>query len=224
MDWKLNKTWFDKLRPEFTKEYFRWMYKYITVKYESDTNVYPAKENIFNALNLTDLGKVKVVIIGQDPYHRKDQAHGLSFSTLSDKTPPSLRNIFKELVSEYGPNNTVERTYNNDLTDWAKQGVLLLNRSLTVEEGLPNSHSKIGWSIFTEKIIELINEQDKPIVYMLWGNNAKELKSLITNPKHLVLEAAHPSPLSASRGFFGCDHFYKCNDYLKNNSVGEIIW
>jgi len=223
MDWKLNEDWFEKLRPEFTKEYFLWLYKYVTVKYESDTIVYPKQEEIFNALNLTKLDDIKVVIVAQDPYH-DGSAHGLAFSTLSDKTPPSLRNIFKELLSEYGPSMAVERTYNNNLEDWAKQGVLLLNRTLTVEKSKANSHSKIGWKTFTEEIIKLINKQDKPIVYLLWGNNAKEIKSLIDNPKHLVLEAAHPSPLSASRGFFGCDHFYNCNDYLKSNGVDEINW
>lgn len=222
MNWKLDESWRDKLKPEFEKEYFQWMYDHINKRY-NETTVYPKKDEIFAALNLTKLSDVKVVIVGQDPYH-DGSAHGLSFSTTSGKTPPSLRNIFKELINEYGPNNVSERTYNNNLEDWSKQGVLLLNRTLTVEAANPNSHSKLGWNKITDKIIQLINEQDKPIVYMLWGNNAKQLKSLITNPKHKVLESAHPSPLSANRGFFGNDHFFKCNDYLKAMGMNEIIW
>ena len=178
--------------------------------------------DIFNALKFTSYSDCKIVILGQDPYHGEGQAHGLSFSVKPGiKTPPSLVNIYKELSSDikgfYIPNNGY-------LTKWAKQGVLLLNASLTVVAGNANSHSKIGWQIFTDNIIKILNEREDPVVFLLWGNNAKKKEKYITNPKHLVLKAAHPSPLSAHNGFFGCRHFSKANEFLEKNGVKPVDW
>ncbi|HHW69001.1 MAG TPA: uracil-DNA glycosylase [Tenericutes bacterium] len=181
---------------------------------------YPAFDNIFNCFKYTNYDDLKVVIIGQDPYHGENEAHGLSFSVLEHcKTPPSLRNIFLELHNDLG----IDRK-NNNLEDWAKQGVLLLNAIMTVEKDKPLSHKNIGWENFTDKIIELISLSDKPLVFILWGNYAKSKKRLITNKKHLIIESAHPSFFSANRGFFGSKPFSKANDFLKQNNIKEIEW
>lgn len=183
--------------------------------------VYPAKENIFKALEMTPLDQVKVVILGQDPYHEPGQAQGYSFSVPSQvRIPPSLQNIYKELSAEYQV--PVYRTGN--LSDWAAQGVLLLNSIMTVEQGKPLSHSKIGWQKFTDDLIRVLNKQDQPIVFLLWGGHARKAKALLDNPNHLVLEAAHPSPLSANRGFFGCNHFVKANQFLQEHGKEPIFW
>lgn len=178
-------------------------------------------ENIFNSLKLVDYKDVKCVIIGQDPYHGKGQAHGLSFSVQDGvRIPPSLMNIFKEIESDL----LIPPPKSGNLTGWANQGVLLLNAVLTVREGKPNSHKGKGWEKLTDCVISKLNERETPIVFMLWGANAKSKASLITNPKHLVLEAAHPSPLSAFNGFFGCKHFSKANNFLMRNGLTPINW
>ena len=212
-----------KLSPileEIQKEYYLKLRAFLAKEYKTGT-IYPDMYDIFNALKLTPYNDVKVVIIGQDPYHGQGQAHGLCFSVLPGVTPPpSLVNIYKEIQSEYG----TEPPKNGDLTRWAKQGVLLLNTVLTVRAGMANSHRGMGWEIFTDKIIQLLNKREKPIVFILWGGNAKRKQSLITNPNHLVLTAAHPSPLSAYNGFFGCGHFRKCNDFLISTNQEPIEW
>ena len=181
--------------------------------------IYPPSEDIFNALHLTPLKDVKVLILGQDPYHGLGEAHGLSFSVHNNvKMPPSLQNIFKELYSDIG----IKRT-NTDLTDWAKQGVLLLNSIMTVEQDKPVSHKDKGWEIFTDTIIKKLNEREKQIVFVLWGSFARSKKELITNKNHKIIESAHPSPLSASRGFIGSKPFSKINEYLKNINK-KINW
>ena len=212
--------WDDILKGEFEKEYYLKLRAFLKEEY-SHHKIHPDMYDIFNALKLTPYNDVKVVIIGQDPYHGQGQAHGLCFSVLPGVTPPpSLVNIYKEIQSEYG----TEPPKNGDLTRWAKQGVLLLNTVLTVRAGMANSHRGMGWEIFTDKIIQLLNKREKPIVFILWGGNAKRKQSLITNPNHLVLTAAHPSPLSAYNGFFGCGHFRKCNDFLISTNQEPIEW
>ncbi|RKM59122.1 MULTISPECIES: uracil-DNA glycosylase [unclassified Butyrivibrio] len=213
--------WLDALSDEFKKPYYKQLYSFIKDEY-SKSVIYPPSEDIFNALHLTPLDKVKVLVLGQDPYHEPGQAHGLSFSVLPGKadTPPSLVNIYKELSDDLGcyvPNNGY-------LKKWADQGVLLLNTVLTVRAHQANSHKGRGWEQFTDAIIKAVNEQDRPIVYMLWGKPAQMKKSMLNNPKHLILEAPHPSPLSAYRGFFGCKHFSKCNEFLANNGLSPIDW
>lgn len=204
-----NKKWDIILKDEVKKDYFRDLG--IFVKHEYATKIcFPKYENIFNALRYTDYDEVKVVILGQDPYHGENEAHGLAFSVLEGvKRPPSLNNIFKELYSDLG----IVRTSNN-LSDWAQQGVLLLNTVLTVEKDKAFSHRNHGWEIFTDKIIEELNKREEPIIFVLWGNPARSKKALITNKKHIIIESAHPSPLSASRGFFGSKPFSKINKYL----------
>lgn len=216
----INKDWKEKLSKEFSSDYF----KKISDRYDKDKKdnvIFPSEENIFAAFNYTPYEDVKVVIIGQDPYHGEGEAHGLCFSVNKDiKIPPSLKNIYKELQDDlncYIPNNGY-------LEKWAREGVLLLNNSLTVIKDKANSHSKIGWDKFTDDVIRLVNEKNTPVVFILWGNFAKSKKELITNPKHLVLEGAHPSPLSAYHGFFGCKHFSKTNEFLKKNGLKEIDW
>ena len=178
-------------------------------------------EYIFNALRLTPYSSVKAVILGQDPYHGPGQAHGLCFSVQPGvKLPPSLQNIFKELKSDLG----IEPPKNGTLTKWAKQGVLMLNTTLTVRAGQANSHKNLGWTTFTDHVIDKLNDHKQPIVFLLWGGNARSKAKLITAPQHLVLEAAHPSPLSAYNGFFGCHHFSMCNDYLRSCGVEPIDW
>lgn len=205
----INKKWDIVLKNEFKKEYFKNLGIFVKKEYKTKT-IFPPYNNIFDALRFTDYDKVKVVILGQDPYHGTNEAHGLSFSVKKGvKTPPSLQNIFKELYNDLG----IKRT-NTDLTDWSKQGVLLLNSIMTVEKDKPLSHKDKGWEIFTDNIIKLLNERKDRIVFVLWGNFAKSKKVLITNPQHIILESAHPSPLSASRGFFGSKPFSKINSYL----------
>lgn len=184
--------------------------------------IYPSDDLIYNAFNLCKYKNLKVVIIGQDPYHNEGQAHGLSFSVLyPNKLPPSLKNIYKEIEMEYNVKITKNK---GDLTNWALQGVLLLNTSLTVEHNKPSSHSKIGWINFTKNIIEKINNEKENIVFLLWGNHAKQFESIINKEKHLVLKSAHPSPFSAKKGFFGNNHFIKTNSYLKIKNIKEIDW
>lgn len=216
----IDNDWKEIIEAERQQEYFKKLEGIVDAEYEQHT-VFPAKEDIFNAFRLTPLSQVKAVILGQDPYCRPGQAHGLSFSVRPGiAKPKSLNNIFKELQSEMG----IPVPESGCLDRWAKQGVLLLNTVLTVRSGERNSHTGIGWEIFTDHIIKIINSQDHPIVYLLWGNPAKEKAALITNPHHLVLKASHPSPLSARRGFFGCRHFSKTNEYLRKNNINPIDW
>lgn len=213
-------SWNDSLGKEYAKPYYVELTKKITEEYDRHV-VFPPKSDIFNAFMYTPLDKVKVVILGQDPYHGDGQAHGLSFSVRHGiDIPPSLVNIYKELADEYGcymPNNGY-------LEKWARQGVLLLNTVLTVRAHEAASHRQYGWEQFTDAAIAAVNELDKPVVYMLWGSPAQKKQALITNPKHLVLKAPHPSPLSAYRGFFGCGHFKKCNEFLSENGLSPIDW
>ena len=212
--------WLTPLSPEFKKPYYAKLYKTIREEY-STRQIFPPADEIFTAFELTPLSEVKVVIIGQDPYHGDGQAHGLCFSVKPDiETPPSLVNIYKELSTDLG----CYILNNGYLTKWAKQGVLLLNTVLTVRAHQANSHRGIGWEEFTDAAIRILNEQDRPIVYLLWGKPAQMKKSMLNNPKHLILEAPHPSPLSAYRGFFGCQHFSKTNEFLKENGLAPIDW
>ena len=212
--------WLEPLAPEFKKPYYAKLYKTIREEY-STRQIFPPADEIFTAFEMTPLSDVKVVIIGQDPYHGDGQAHGLCFSVKPDvETPPSLVNMYKELNSDLGcyiPNNGY-------LIKWAKQGVLMLNTVLTVRAHQANSHRGIGWEEFTDAAIRILNEQDRPIVYLLWGKPAQMKKSMLNNPKHLILEAPHPSPLSAYRGFFGCQHFSKTNALLTENGLKPIDW
>lgn len=208
----LGNTWDDLLKDEFEKEYYKKIRAFLKEEYANPAfPVYPDMHDIFNALKITDYHKVKAVIIGQDPYHGPSQAHGLSFSVREGiAPPPSLVNIFKELNSDLG----LPIPKSGDLTKWAENGVLLLNTVLTVRGGAAASHRGIGWEIFTDRIIELLNMRNEPIVFLLWGGFAKSKAALITNKKHHILTAAHPSPLSAYNGFFGCRHFSKANALL----------
>ena len=216
----LSNDWNDYLAGEFEKEYYQKLRKFLISEYHTRT-IYPDMYDIFNALHYTSYHDTKVVILGQDPYHGKDQAHGLSFSVRKGVAiPPSLLNIYKELHDDLGcyiPNNGY-------LEKWAKQGVLLLNTVLTVRAHQANSHRGIGWEQFTDAAIQVLNEQDRPIVFLLWGRPAQMKKSMLNNPKHLILEAPHPSPLSAYRGFFGCKHFSKTNEFLVANGLEPIDW
>ncbi len=216
----ISNDWLPALEGEFKKDYYRYLYKFVIDEYNSKT-IYPPADDIFNALHLTPLNDVKVLILGQDPYHEPGQAHGLSFSVLPGQdTPPSLVNIYNELHSDLGcyiPNNGY-------LKKWADQGVLLLNTVLTVRAHNANSHKGKGWEQFTDAIIRALNEQDRPIVYLLWGKPAQSKEVMLNNPKHLILKAPHPSPLSAYRGFFGCKHFSKCNEFLMQNGISPIDW
>lgn len=215
----INKKWDIILKDEYNSEYFKKLGLFVKNEYKNKI-VYPKYENIFNALRYTDYDDVKVVILGQDPYHGENEAHGLSFSVLDGvRRPPSLDNIFKELYNDIG----VKRT-NNNLSDWTKQGVLLLNSIMTVIKDKPLSHKGEGWEVFTDNIIKYLNEREKPVVFILWGAYARSKKELITNKRHLIIESAHPSPLSASRGFFGSKPFSKCNEFLRNNGYEEIKW
>ncbi|MDD3171318.1 MAG: uracil-DNA glycosylase [Bacilli bacterium] len=216
----LNNKWDILLKDEFNKEYYKNLRVFLAEEYKNHT-IYPSMYDIFNALKLTDFDDVKAVILGQDPYHGENQAHGLSFSVREGiEQPPSLKNIYKEIENDLG----IKMSTSGDLTSWAKSGVLLLNTVLTVRANQANSHRGKGWEIFTDKVIELLNAREKPIVFILWGNNAKEKKIKITNPIHLILTAPHPSPLSAYNGFFGCQHFSKTNDFLRKNKIEEINW
>ena len=215
----INKSWDIVLKDEMNKDYFKKLGIFVKNEYKTKT-VFPPYENIFDALRFTDYNDVKVVILGQDPYHGLGEAHGLSFSVHNGvKIPPSLLNIFKELKNDLG----ISRN-ETDLTDWAKQGVLLLNSIMTVEMDKPLSHKNKGWEIFTDNIIRYLNERDNPVIFILWGNFARGKKSLITNSRHKIIESAHPSPLSASRGFFGSKPFSQANNYLKAFGQKEIDW
>lgn len=217
---KFNNNWDCLLKDEFEKPYYLNLRKFLVNEYKTQT-IHPNMNDIFNALKLTDYKDVKVVILGQDPYHQPGQAHGLAFSVKKGiKPPPSLQNIYKEIHAEYG----FPISDSGDLTYWAQQGVLLLNTVLTVRDSQPNSHKGMGWEIFTDDIIAMLNARPEPIVFMLWGANAKAKTKLITNPIHLILTSAHPSPLSAYNGFFGNGHFKKANDFLKANNINEIDW
>ena len=216
----ISNDWAEKISTEYKKPYYRELFNFIKEEY-SKVVVYPPSEDIFNAMHLTPLSKVKCVIIGQDPYHEPGQAHGLCFSVKPDiKVPPSLENIYKELHDDIGfsiPNHGY-------LEEWAKQGVLLLNTVLTVQAHRAFSHRGKGWEQFTDAIIRTVNEVDRPVVFLLWGKPAQEKKALLNNTKHLILEAPHPSPLSAYRGFFGCKHFSKANEFLAKNGETPIDW
>jgi uracil-DNA glycosylase len=217
----LDKSWLTRLEPEFKKDYMQKLKKFLAEEKEHKKTIYPKGSEYFAALNLTPLDKVKVVIIGQDPYHGTGQAHGLSFSVRNGvRFPPSLRNIFKELHDDVG----VPMPTTGDLTPWAKQGVLLLNAVLTVQEGKANAHQGKGWENFTDEIISLLNEKREHIVYVLWGSYAQKKASFVDRSKNLVIESVHPSPLSAHRGFFGTKPFSKINAYLQKHNIPEIDW
>lgn len=212
--------WDHYLENEYKKEYFQKLLDFIKEEYKNKT-IYPKQNEVFNAFRYTDYQDIKVVILGQDPYHGINQAEGLSFSVKDEVLkPPSLKNIFKELESDLG----IPFPEHNSLKPWTKQGVLLLNAVLTVEEHKPTSHKDQGWEIFTDAVIKKLNERDKPIVFILWGAYARSKKNYITNPIHLVIESAHPSPFSARNGFFGSKPFSKTNDFLKKNGIQEIDW
>ncbi len=217
---EIKNDWTPVLSEEYKKPYYRKLYNFIHEEYQSRT-VYPPAKDIFNAFHLTPLSKVKVVIIGQDPYHEPGQAHGLSFSVQKGvDIPPSLQNIYKELHEDIGftiPDH-------GDLTPWAEQGVLLLNAVLTVRAHAAASHQNHGWEEFTDAAIRAVNALDRPVVYMLWGGFARSKAAMLTNDKHLVLQAPHPSPLSAYRGFFGCRHFSKANAFLTEHGETPVDW
>lgn len=207
------------LQDEFSKDYFKELFLFVSNQYKYNV-CFPKYDDIFNALKYTDYDDVRVVILGQDPYHGEGEAHGFSFSVLDDvKRPPSLVNIFKELESDVGYNRV-----SNNLSCWASQGVLLLNSILTVEKDKPLSHSGKGWEIFTDFIISKLNERDKPIVFILWGGYARSKKKLITNKNHYIIESVHPSPLSCYRGFFGSKPFSRTNEFLIKNGLSKIDW
>lgn len=221
MEVKINETWKEVLKSEFNKPYFLQIVNFLRMEKLAGKTIYPPGQLMFNAFNTTPFDHVKVVLLGQDPYHGPGQAHGLCFSVQTGITPPpSLINIFKELNSDIGmpvPNH-------GNLTKWAQQGVLLLNASLTVRANEPMSHAKIGWAEFTDTVIKKISDQRKHVVFILWGKFAQEKQILIDETKHLVLKAAHPSPFSANNGFFGCRHFSKTNEYLAKKGIDPIDW
>ena len=217
---QISNDWAPVLREEYGKPYYRDLYQFVREEYSKNT-IYPPADDIFNAFHLTPLSRVKVVIIGQDPYHEPGQAHGLCFSVQKGvDIPPSLQNIYKELNSDIG----FEIQNHGCLTSWAEQGVLLLNAVLTVRAHAAASHQNKGWETFTDAVIRAVNDVDRPVVFMLWGGFARSKKAMLTNPKHLVLEAPHPSPLSAYRGFFGCKHFSQANAFLEKNGVEPVDW
>lgn len=212
--------WDKELEIIWKSEGFNKFMKIIQTEYDNKI-IYPAYDNIFEALKLTPYCNVKVVIVGQDPYHGENEAHGLSFSVLDGiKLPPSLKNIYKELEDDLN----IKPCISGNLTKWAKEGVLMLNSTLTVVKDTPNSHSKLGWSMFTDYIIKKINAKEEPVVFILWGNYARSKKEFITNPKHLIIESAHPSPFSARNGFFGSKPFSKTNNFLIKNNLKPIDW
>ncbi|MBL4672782.1 MAG: uracil-DNA glycosylase [Arenicella sp.] len=218
---KLHPQWLAYLQPEFEQDYLRALCQFLFAEKSTGGIICPSDENIFAAFNATPLKSVKVVILGQDPYHGPNQAHGLSFSVMPDvKMPPSLRNLYQELSTDLG----VQAPSHGYLMDWAQQGVLLLNAVLTVEQGRAGSHQGKGWERFTDKVIEVIDAECDNVVFMLWGAYAQKKGAVINTAKHLVLSAPHPSPLSAYRGFFGCRHFSKANDYLEDNARASIDW
>lgn len=217
----ISNDWLPAVSEEFKKPYYRTLYSYVKEEYNK-TTVYPPADDIFNAFHFTPLSKVKVLLLGQDPYHNVNQAHGLSFSVLPSQKdiPPSLQNIYQELHDDLGcfiPNNGY-------LKKWADQGVLLLNTVLTVRAHQANSHQGKGWEKFTDAVIQAVNAEDRPIVYFLWGKPAQSKMAMLDNPKHLILKAPHPSPLSAYRGFFGCKHFSQANTFLEEHGIEPIDW
>ena len=220
MSVKIEKSWQKALAEEFEKDYFLELAEKVRAAYSTNA-VFPPPKLVFNAFNLCPLEKTRVVIIGQDPYHGHGQAHGLSFSVPTGvRIPPSLRNIYQELEDDLG----LERSQSGNLEHWATEGVLLLNSALTVEKNKAGSHRQYGWEKFTDAVIKTISDQKKNIVFILWGNFAKEKESLIDSSKHLILTAAHPSPFSAHSGFFGCKHFSQTNNYLKKHNQKPIKW
>ena len=221
MDIKIEASWKEALKQEFSTDYFQQIPEHIKTEKLQGKVIYPPGSVIFNAFNTTPLEKVKVVILGQDPYHGKGQAHGLCFSVQNGvPPPPSLLNIFKELQDDIG----ITIPDHGNLTKWAEQGVFLLNASLTVRAGEPMSHSKIGWATFTDAIIKTISSKKKNVVFLLWGRFAQEKRVLIDESKHCILRSVHPSPLSAYGGFFGCKHFSKTNEYLASKGIDPIDW
>lgn len=216
----ISNDWLPAIQEEFGKPYYKQLYKFVRQEYQT-CRIFPPSDDIFNALHFTPLSEVKVLILGQDPYHNEHQAHGLSFSVLpGEAIPPSLQNIYQELSNDLGcyvPNNGF-------LEKWAKQGVLLLNTVLTVRAHQANSHQGRGWEHFTDAIIQAVSTQERPVVYMLWGRPAQVKSSMLHNPKHLVLKAPHPSPLSAYRGFFGCKHFSMANAFLQEHGAEPVDW
>lgn len=217
---QIGNEWDELLKEEFKKEYYLKLREFLKTEYGT-RRVYPPMQDIFNALRYTSYSEVKAVILGQDPYHGFGQAHGLCFSVKKGvEPPPSLKNIFSEIQNDVG----IAPPSHGELTGWAKQGVLLLNTTLTVQESKPNSHKGKGWEIFTDRVISLLNDRQEPIVFLLWGANARAKKQWITNPVHRILECAHPSPFSATYGFFGCRHFSKTNAYLEQWGKTPVYW
>ena len=221
MDVKINESWKSELKSEFSKSYFLQIVNFLKTEQLAGKVIYPPGKLIFNAFDTTPFTNVKAVILGQDPYHGQGQAHGLCFSVQDGvHPPPSLINIYKEMQTDLG----LPAPAHGNLTKWAKQGVLMLNASLTVRANEPNSHSKIGWGEFTNAVIRKVSEDKQFVVFILWGKFAQEKQVLIDETKHLVLKAAHPSPFSAHNGFFGCRHFSKTNEYLMKNGIDPIDW
>ena len=222
MDVKINDSWKQVLKEEFEKPYFEQIVNFLKTERAAGKTTFPSGPNIFNAFNKTPFDKVKVVILGQDPYHGFGQAHGLSFSVLPGvKIPPSLQNIFKEIKADIGVENPPNF---GDLTHWAEQGILLLNAALTVRDGEPMSHAKIGWAQFTDAVIKTISDKKENVIFLLWGKFAQDKQVLINTDSHYILKAAHPSPLSAHNGFFGCKHFSKTNEILVKHGENPIDW
>jgi uracil-DNA glycosylase len=215
---KTGNDWDGLLQNEFSREYYLKLREFLKREYAQYT-IFPAMNNIFNAFKFTSFAETRVVLLGQDPYHGAGQAHGLCFSVKCEKLPPSLQNIFRELQDDLGI-----QCVSGDLTNWAESGVLLLNTVLTVRENFANSHANQGWEIFTDNVIRLLNSKETPLVFILWGANARRKVELITNPVHLILQSAHPSPLSASKGFFGNRHFSKANEFLVSKGFPAVNW
>lgn len=216
----IGNSWDKLLEEEYKKDYFKQLMEFVKTEYKSKT-IYPKQNEVFNAFRYTSFDDVKVVILGQDPYHGPNQAEGLSFSVSNEVLkPPSLKNIFKELESDLG----IQFPECNSLKPWAKEGVLLLNAVLTVEEHMPTSHKDKGWETFTDNVIQVLNKKETPVVFILWGSYARNKKDLITNPLHYIIESPHPSPFSARTGFFGSKPFSKTNEYLKSKGIKEINW
>ena len=216
----ITKNWYELLKPEFEKEYFKNLQTFLQDEYNKFV-IYPACESVFNSLNYCKYESIRVVIIGQDPYHQPNQAHGLCFSVQDGQAfPPSLKNIFKEIEADLN----IKCLPSGNLSRWAKQGILLLNTVLTVRQNTPNSHKNKGWETFTQEIIKLINAKEEQVIFVCWGANAKIFIPLINANKHIILQASHPSPLSAYTGFFGCKHFSKINEILRKNGKKETDW
>ena len=219
--WALTKDWSEQLDFIFKQGYYRHLLEFLEYESTHNKTIYPPKDQMFTAFNLSSFKNTKVIILGQDPYHNEGQAHGLSFSVPDGvRVPPSLRNIYQELSSDL----SITPSQSGNLTHWATQGVLLLNSALTVEKNSPGSHAKSGWVDFTDTVIDILNEKKQNLVFLLWGAYAQKKTELIDQDKHLVLTAAHPSPFSAHKGFFGCKHFSKTNDYLKIHKLKTINW